>query len=824
MNIDKISSNPNNQSFQALHINRKALRNTGYLTKKSLLKNIPSLGKLAERAEVVVSRGARNDSYYWSKSEKVKNILTTTILSMAPLATCLALGMPVLSWVAGVIGLVVAGVNAWFVIDEEKPRKRNEIKLDVYPQDSKIDKNEPHLTDTCISPSRIKSLILPKYMRFANEHLKGPEPAGINNVKGEYLRKISNQLKYLSTPDKDGNLPFHYSLEELRVAKNLFTGEVLEDLLMHYNLNGDLPIHTYLDFNYAGDDKVAENIKKFLDEVILHEANTIQCRRDLIKAPDSRGVSIFKKYNSPRYKGCPELFKEIMGENAYNKATQARNDEIAIRECNEMHHIMLTGGSISLDKLKKFNELAQDKPELLKKFYTSDVSSYGQGKTVIYAEEHEEYVLNICETLAMYPDILSEVLLHEYDFAKASILSQYIKNDKIAPYIKSVLSPEEYKDALQKYEKDKENALSKLRDEMFSGQNVPKEQLARYFRVLAEEEPEAIVEYLNSTTNSRSPQRSRDRYQDIPFDTLTSALKNRTDLLSEIYFYKGNHSQTLFETFIKYQYDSLLNLLDVAKDDIEFLNTALNKLNEMYIDKYHDGVVKFAQKVRETIENHLANSKKEVVKIKPKLSFNDPKPIMQLLSHPRVVNSKGKALAYMLKGNDSPIICKVADLFMTEQNKDDYMKMIETLKKLPNIDYNQSDIMGIPFIEKVLNSENELLFDIVKNKEFEYYPILDKVFERISGEEFKEKAAKLNIKFPDIEEAVRVSSIEALDALAEQFKSPFFNKKYAKKLMHQATKSTPEFMMYLATAYKDYLPEYALEYFTGLQVARNQNK
>ena len=112
-------------------------------------------------------------------------------------------------------------------------------------------------------------------MRFANEHLKGPEPAGINNVKGEYLRKISNQMKYLYKPDKDGNLPFHYSLEELRIAKNLFAGEVLEDLLMHYNINGDLPIHTYLDFNYAGDDKVAENIKKFLRPITLLNQPTI---------------------------------------------------------------------------------------------------------------------------------------------------------------------------------------------------------------------------------------------------------------------------------------------------------------------------------------------------------------------------------------------------------------------------------------------------------------------------------------------------------------------------------------------------------------------
>ena len=35
--------------------------------------------------------------------------------------------------------------------------------------------------------------------------------------------------------------------------------------------------------------------------------------------------------------------------------TLPRNDEIAIRECNEMQNIILRGGSIPLDKLKNFN-------------------------------------------------------------------------------------------------------------------------------------------------------------------------------------------------------------------------------------------------------------------------------------------------------------------------------------------------------------------------------------------------------------------------------------------------------------------------------------
>lgn len=840
MNIDKISSNPNNQSFKALHISRKALKNTGYLTKKSLLKNAPSLAKVAEKAEVVIKNGEKHQTFASSPVEKAKAIGKVFLATSTPLIAALSFNWPA-AWIPAVFCGGATLITAVQALQEEILYNKNKVDVEVYPLGSEMKCDDESISVSKWDVSYIRD-DFEKLMNFANKHFKGEDVVGSKNIKQDARNPLSSRVKklqYLTTSDNDGFLPMHYSLEEVKNSRKNLQNRVLAQLLLSRNCNGDLPIHTYLKTHDFGDEQVVENLRTFLNEVpdMDYEESTLKAALINAQTGWKKYDSIFVRYNSPKYKGCQELFKQILGEENYEKTTEMMNSVLAERMYFSIRDSLVNGAhQVPLDDIKEFNRLAKNSPDILEKFYTkntSAVQSTNNGRTIIYAFEDEDGVLEICEALKEYPRLLAQVWQHKNDFAKVSVLSQYIKNERVEPYIKSCLYRDEYNVALVQYEKDKELALTALQNDKIYDCGIPNEQLARYFRVLGQENPKAIVDYLNKPVK----QTTRAKFclglpygTIVPlFDTINSVLKNRTDLLSEIYLTKNrDDDDSLLQGLLMRREDVVFNFVDTIKLEAPLLKLSLgeakNALTKAQCKMNNNEMVKFIEKFISVVKDNIEYCNLEINDNSPKPEFNSPKPFIEILSNPMVVKSKGKALLAVKSTSISPVICDIADLFITDKNKDDYMKMIESLKKLPNIDYNQSDIMGIPFIEKVLNSENELLFDIVKDKEFEYYPILDKVFERISGEEFKEKAAKLNIKFPDIEEAVRVSSIEALDALAEQFKSPFFNKKYAKKIMHQATKSKPEFMMYLATAYKDYLPEYALEYFTGLQVARNQNQ
>ena len=52
---------------------------------------------------------------------------------------------------------------------------------------------------------------------------------------------------------------------------------------------------------------------------------------------------------------------------------------------------------------------------------------------------------------------------------------------------------------------------------------------------------------------------------------------------------------------------------------------------------------------------------------------------------------------------------------------------------------------------------------------------MDFAYENISNPKFKRRIKNLNVKFPNIEEAIRLQSENALIAAVPEFKSPFCN-------------------------------------------------
>ena len=122
-----------------------------------------------------------------------------------------------------------------------------------------------------------------------------------------------------------------------------------------------------------------------------------------------------------------------------------------------------------------------------------------------------------------------------------------------------------------------------------------------------------------------------------------------------------------------------------------------------------------------------------------------------------------------------PLIHAFAEVNVTDENHEQYMKIIEQLKNV-KIDWNLKDIMQIPLIEKIIDAENDIMLDLIGDKSIEWGPYLDYAYKRIKSDEFKEKIKSVNFTFPDINEAIRVRSVEAFEKVVTQLDSPLCNK------------------------------------------------
>ena len=107
-------------------------------------------------------------------------------------------------------------------------------------------------------------------------------------------------------------------------------------------------------------------------------------------------------------------------------------------------------------------------------------------------------------------------------------------------------------------------------------------------------------------------------------------------------------------------------------------------------------------------------------------------------------------------------------------------------------------------------TENEPLLSAISSKLWRYSPELDICFADIKNENFKKLAQKLQIKFPELNQAVELKSIKTLELLEDQFKSPFYHSDIQGKLICEiAQKQDENFRTALYQRFKDYLPEYA---------------
>ena len=116
----------------------------------------------------------------------------------------------------------------------------------------------------------------------------------------------------------------------------------------------------------------------------------------------------------------------------------------------------------------------------------------------------------------------------------------------------------------------------------------------------------------------------------------------------------------------------------------------------------------------------------------------------------------GEHFNFSVDADDNTLLTKFFDIIPTKENQKDYNNILDSMKDMKKINFNQKDSFGISVLEKILNAENRKALNLVRDFEFEYSPELDSAYENISDENFKLSVKDLKIKFSHAIDAVRI--------------------------------------------------------------------
>ena len=229
------------------------------------------------------------------------------------------------------------------------------------------------------------------------------------------------------------------------------------------------------------------------------------------------------------------------------------------------------------------------------------------------------------------------------------------------------------------------------------------------------------------------------------------------------------------QRFYSLMLDDIYVFLNEYKSRDDYSNELCNLYKEIESKYYEVG----GDKIYRNINDINLNESPDSVKFGRDNILPDPKVLTTPENVLKTMDNKIlKRTGGRIWNKNGNIICAIADIVPTEENKENYAKMISALKKLTMIDYDQKDSYGISVLEKVMNAENHQFLDLFiadKGRCFTYYPELDYAYENIYDKGFKNKVKTLQICFRDIENAIKLNSLTTLKAAIKQAKSPFMS-------------------------------------------------
>ena len=304
-------------------------------------------------------------------------------------------------------------------------------------------------------------------------------------------------------------------------------------------------------------------------------------------------------------------------------------------------------------------------------------------------------------------------------------------------------------------------------------------------------------------------------------------LRDYPEALAEVYLTRNNdgklpiHSKATVENM-----DILYNIYMALKDLPRVLVTVFEDKGDGRSVMDHLRVDQIIDETARNLIRIISDAKEECIKVRgefipvvSKAERNqkaEMENVISRMSEDELNISKTLDLEMVQKSfgqslNSTDFISKAIDYLIDNASNDERQEVIAKLKKLTNIDYNKVDENGISVVEKIFNSEDTELLELLKGKKLNYSRDLDYAYNRIENDRFKKQVNELNFEFVDLEDAIKAFSMRAVEECKYGFKSPLFKMEYnGAKLLHLVNSLNQEwsFQRNFKNKYGQYLSEY----------------
>ena len=182
------------------------------------------------------------------------------------------------------------------------------------------------------------------------------------------------------------------------------------------------------------------------------------------------------------------------------------------------------------------------------------------------------------------------------------------------------------------------------------------------------------------------------------------------------------------------------------------------------------------QNLKEEIENQekVRTNKFYNIINKHQKDFNNTSDILEILTDRKIKKNFADGMCFNipLDSDGSTLLTKFIAIKPDVNNEKEYSKIINIMKNMPNIDYNQTDASGMTLPAKILKNENLPLLDLIQNANIKYSKDLEDAYNSIKNEDVKSRAKELNITFTHPIEAMKEESLDKFKDSLKEIDSP----------------------------------------------------
>ena len=186
------------------------------------------------------------------------------------------------------------------------------------------------------------------------------------------------------------------------------------------------------------------------------------------------------------------------------------------------------------------------------------------------------------------------------------------------------------------------------------------------------------------------------------------------------------------------------------------------------------------QNLKEEIENQekVRTNKFYNIISKHQKNFDNTSDILEILTDRKIKKNFADGMCFNipLDSDGSTLLTKFIAINPDVNNEKEYSKIINIMKNMPNIDYNQTDASGMPLPAKILKNENLPLLDLIQNAKIKYSKDLEDAYNSIKNEDVKSRAKELNITFTHPIEAMKEESLDKFKDSLKEIDSPLCSK------------------------------------------------